>query len=166
MASRPFAWNQLFFVIALGTLTTYSAYDLFFAEEHFIFTMAGRSPAGFMEPERDPAAVTPAFLPLTLTCAKNSDVRTKAQKTRLTLTLCRPEGPEGNNLVPNKDGMVPTKTSVINQTNSRDPATIFVDKGNISTAFINLNNGPNVLHIEYSYADGASVTQEVTIIRE
>ncbi len=90
--------------------------------------------------------------------ASGEEIKTFASKVRLNGTLCGAEGATGSQLV---------KSVVINGANHFN-ATVFTNSNSplFTTDYIPLVDGKNSLRIEFSYRDGRSSAQEMSISKQ
>lgn len=107
----------------------------------------GRIPAGFVQ----------TFQNMGIDCESQTTLPTSALRLRLTGPLCGIEtGPNGNPAL--------TKSVVVNKT-THYAATVFADSGvgKFSTDYIPLKAGPNLIHLEFSYANGQGISRDITV---
>ncbi len=172
---RRFRTNPVEIVIFLAVTLIFvsSVYNLFYETNGFrpvaLQPMAanpiseGRTIAG------DASATT--FHNLELGCQETDTQETTSSKIRLNGPFCGEEptrepastGSDEPEKVPHQK---PEKAEIFNSANQFH-ATVFLDAGTgkFSTDYIPLNPGKNPVHIEFSYADGNSFSQDLTITR-
>jgi hypothetical protein len=141
-----------------------SVYNLFFDPQGFhpsTLTPMAANPVS--ENGRTPAsAPAHAFINIEVRCpgegaaTGSQDQETGAHKVRMTGAICHGASDPGK-LV---------KTVVLNGAN-RFNATVFADTnaGKFSTDYIPLNAGKNPIKMEFTYADGKTVVNELTVLK-
>ena len=162
IASTPrFRANPVEIVIFLVALVcfSHSLYNLIF------FTQSGHGAPALLSMTANPisegrtlASTSKAFSYLDLSCDPNQTLKTEASKVRLSGALCDlPAVSESNRL---------EKTAIVNVTN-RYSATVFTDlnAAKYSTDFIPLNLGANMIHLEFFYKNGKTVSKDLVLTK-
>lgn len=159
--TRKFRTNpvELLIFAIIAVSFTYSVYDLIYADRGSITTAFTAQPGetvAKVEESRSLASADHPLLNLALNCDKNVDQQTSATKVRISGILCEIKSAE--------DLTKLVKTSVINNAN-RYTATVFTDvnAGKFSTDYIPLNTGKNTIHVEFAYAGGKVISQDIVV---
>jgi hypothetical protein len=150
-------------VFSVVTLVLFnSVYNLFFDPQGFhASTLTPMAANPVSESNRAPAsAPAHAFVNIDVRCQGKTpiaqDQETGANKVRMTGAIC----------TGTSDPSKLVKTVVLNGAN-RFNATVFADTnaGKFSTDYIPLNAGKNPIKMEFTYADGKTVVNELTVIK-
>ena len=136
-----------------------SAYQLFYNQQGFQANALSSLAATPASEARIPASKFASLQNIDLNCGIENEVReTNAQKVRLTGNLC--------GAVNLADAGRLTKTVAVNAAN-HFTATVFTDVNTMkfSTDYIPLTSGKNAIHLEFSYRDGKTVSQDLAVNR-
>jgi hypothetical protein len=148
-------------IFAVITLIFFnSVYNLFYDQQGFHPATLTPMVANPVSEGRSPASVSQVYINVEVRCDSNPDRDTTASKARITGTLC------GDGRVPASDSSELAKTTVTNAANNF-VATVFADtaSGKFSTDYIPLNLGKNPIHLEFSYRNGNTVTQDINVVK-
>ena len=159
--ARRFRINPIEVAIftVIAAIFVKSAYSLFYQADGFQPVALTPMTANPISEGRAPASANKVqFSEVELNCnpALLQEQEITAAKIRLVGSFCGDKiGAEGKNL---------SKTSVVNQSN-KAIATVFTDvnAGKFSTDYIPLNTGRNLIHVEFSYADGKVIAKDVAV---
>jgi hypothetical protein len=146
--------NPIELVVFTGSVVIFaiSAYRFFTdaAQLDKIAQISAELPVAGVGADRKPASFVEKFSEVKLSCNElDHPVQTGASKVRLVLSAC----PKG------------LKNIKIEHTQNRAPATVFYDGNGLSTDYVSIQSGENVLKVQATTSNNTVWTQEVKIIR-
>jgi len=106
--------------------------------------------------DRSPAALSPLFGHVDFGCKAGQETSVKASKIRISGPICGIE--PGTSMI---------STNIINSTNQFH-ATVFSDlsTGKFSTDYIPLNSDKNSIRVEFKFANGKTISHDLTLQKQ
>lgn len=152
----------IFSVVAL--IFGNSVYNLFYGPQEFNPLALSQMHANPISEGRSPSSTILLNQTVNISCEKPIEEFTHASKIRLIGALCGAEKPENAGSEGGLENRKPPRLVITNMTNQFS-AQVFADvvSGKFSTDYIPLNTGKNTIHLEFSYANGKPVSQDIVV---